>query len=100
MASGLLIPICICLALTVLRERLRVDGKVRAACAVDRSATAILLLLPAVMAAALAVVAPGYLQSAAAGAAGRWALGGAVLFQMAVNLGAKKLIDKLIVLRV
>jgi Flp pilus assembly protein TadB len=93
MAIPLLFSICSTLMLCMLRESLRLGGGVKAASAADWWITASVVLLPVVMMTALAIVAPGYLQSMASGSAGRWSLGGAILAQIAVNFSIKKIID-------
>lgn len=92
MVSMLLTPICLCLMLRALRERFRAQGKVKAANAVDWSATAAVVALPVLTMAGLLVVAPGYLQTMAAGAGG-WPIVGAVFVPMAAGLAIKKFID-------
>jgi Flp pilus assembly protein TadB len=93
MASPLLFSICVFLILRALRERLRSTGRFRAATVVDWLTTASVVLLPVLTTTAWLSVAPGYLQSMAAGSAGKWALGGAVFAQIAFNFSIEKIID-------
>ena len=88
MASMLLFPICFCLMLRALRERFRLQGKVKAANAVDSGCHGERWqLFPVFTLAGLLAVAPGYLQTMATGG---WTLGSAVLVQVAAGLAIKK----------
>lgn len=93
MASLLSFSICLLLALTILRERFRLHGRLKAAVAVDWLAAVLVVLLPVIEMTALLVVAPGYLQSMAVESAGRWALCSAILAQVAINFVLKKILD-------
>jgi Flp pilus assembly protein TadB len=93
MASPLLFPICVLLVLRALRERLRSTGRFRAAAVIGWLTTACVVLLPVLTMTALLEVAPGYLQSMAAGSDGKWLFGGAVFAQIAFNFLIKKIID-------
>jgi tight adherence protein B len=92
MASPFLFSICAFLMLHMLRERFRLKGQVKAASAAGWL-TAILVLLPVATGLGLLVVAPGYLQSMAAAADGKWMIGGAIFAQVLGNFFIKKIID-------
>jgi hypothetical protein len=93
MASPLLFSICLFLMLQGLRERFRRNGRANAAQTVDAAATALVVVVPIAATVGLLAVAPGYLQSPAAGSSGKWMLGGAMAAQIAVNFSIKKVID-------
>jgi len=100
MAYWLLFSICALLMLHNLRERLRSEGRMRAALTVDWLTAAMVVLLPVVTILGLLVAAPGYLQSMAGDNHGRWMIGGAVFAQILLNCGLKKMIDRIVDLKV
>jgi tight adherence protein B len=77
----------------IIRERFRLKGQVKAASAHGRLTATILTLLPIGTMLGLLVVAPGYLQSMAEDADGKWMIGGAVVAQILGNFFIKKIIN-------
>jgi tight adherence protein B len=78
---------------TVIRERFKLKGQVRAASAHGRMTALILGILPVVLALALMAIAPGYLQSLTNDPDGRYIVMGAVVAQLLGFYCMKRIID-------
>jgi len=77
----------------VIRERFKLKGQVRAASAHGRLTAVILGILPVVLALALLIIAPGYLQSMMHDAQGKYIVMGAVVAQFLGYYCMKRIID-------
>jgi tight adherence protein B len=78
---------------TVIRERFRLKGQVKAASAHGRLTATILMCMPIVTMLALLIVSPGYLQGMAKDPDGRYMIGGAILGQLVGNYFIRRIIN-------
>jgi len=77
----------------IIRERFKLKGQVKAASAHGRITGAVLTVMPIVLALALLVIAPGYLQGMAKDSDGKWIILAAVIGLLLGHISIRKIVN-------